>query len=98
VSGVQGATINRRVLDVTRQRMSETAVLALQGARSVGKSTVLAEIAAQHRVGIVDLDDPAQVELVDASPVDYVTGAGPVCIDEYQRVPELLLPLVRTRM
>jgi uncharacterized protein len=38
----------------------------------------------------VDLDDPAQVELVDASPVDYVTGAGPVCIDEYQRVPELL--------
>jgi uncharacterized protein len=82
--------IDRRVLKVARERMAETAVLALQGARSVGKSTVLAEIAAGCGVGVVDLDDSAQAELVAASPADFVRGAGPVCIDEYQRVPEVL--------
>jgi uncharacterized protein len=82
--------IDRRVLAVARHRMSETAVLALQGARSVGKSTVLSEIAAGHNVGIVDLDDSTQAELVEASPADFVRGDSPVCIDEYQRVPEVL--------
>ncbi len=82
--------MSRRVLDVARQRMTETAVLALQGARSVGKSTVLAAIAAEHRVGIIDLDNAMQAELVAVSPDDFVLGTSPVCIDEYQRVPELL--------
>ena len=85
-----GDLINRRVLDVARQRMTESAVLALQGARSVGKSTVLASIAAGHQVDIIDLDNSAQAALVAASPDDFVLGSGPVCIDEYQRVPELL--------
>ena len=62
--------MSRRVLDVARQRMTETAVLALQGARSVGKSTVLAAIAAEHRVGIIDLDNAMQAELVAVSPDD----------------------------
>lgn len=78
------------MLSVARDRMSESAVLALQGARSVGKSTVLSEIATLHGVGIVDLDDSAQADLVAASPADFVTGRAPVCIDEYQRVPALL--------
>ena len=85
-----GDLINRRVLDVARQRMTESAVLALQGARSVGKSTVLASIAAGHQVDIIDLDNSAQAALVAASPDDFVLGSSPVCIDEYQRVPELL--------
>lgn len=82
--------IDRRILEIAQRRMSETAVLALQGARSVGKSTVLSGIAAGYGVGIIDLDDPAQVELVSASPVDFVVGPAPVCVDEYQRAPELL--------
>jgi predicted AAA+ superfamily ATPase len=70
--------------------MTESAVLALQGARSVGKSTVLASIAAERQVGIIDLDNSAQAELVAASPEDFVLGSSPVCIDEYQRAPGLL--------
>jgi predicted AAA+ superfamily ATPase len=87
---VSETLIHRRVLDVARQRMTESAVLALQGARSVGKSTVLASIAAEHQVGIIDLDNSTQAALVAASPDDFVLGFSPVCIDEYQRVPELL--------
>jgi predicted AAA+ superfamily ATPase len=85
-----GELISRRVLDVARQRMAESAVIALQGARSVGKSTVLASIAAERQVGIIDLDNWAQAALVAASPDDFVVGSSPVCIDEYQRVPGLL--------
>jgi uncharacterized protein len=59
--------------------MTESAVLALQGARSVGKSTVLASIAAEHKVGIIDLDNSTQAQLVAASPDDFVLGSSPVC-------------------
>ena len=87
---VPAELISRRILNVARERMSETAVLALQGARSVGKSTVLASIANEHQVDVIDLDNSVQAELVGASPGDFVLGASPVCFDEYQRVPELL--------
>jgi uncharacterized protein len=87
---VSSQIIERRVLDIARQRMRETAVLALQGARSVGKSTVLGELASAFDAGIVDLDDSTQADLVAASPADFVTGSAPVFIDEYQRVPALL--------
>lgn len=82
--------INRRVSLVVADRMAEAPVVVLQGARSVGKSTVLAELALQHDVEITDLDDLAVRARVDASPSDAVRGPVPVCIDEYQHVPELL--------
>lgn len=51
---------------------------------------MLAEVARQHGVEITDLDDPAVRARVEASPSDAVRGPVPVCIDEYQHVPELL--------
>ena len=82
--------IDRRILSIVADRMTETPVVILQGARSVGKSTVLATLARQHDVEITDLDDPAVRARVNASPTDAVRGPLPVCIDEYQRVPGLL--------
>jgi uncharacterized protein len=82
--------IDRRIQSVVVDRMTETPVVVLQGARSVGKSTVLAELARQHDVEITDLDDPAVRARVTASPSDAVRAPAPVCIDEYQHVPELL--------
>ncbi|MFN0089724.1 MAG: AAA family ATPase [Acidimicrobiales bacterium] len=70
--------------------MSETPVVVLQGARSVGKSTVLSVVARHHDVEITDLDDLAVRARVAASPSDAVLGPHPVCIDEYRHVPELL--------
>jgi len=82
--------IDRRILSVVADRMAEAPVVLLPGARSVGKSTVLAEPAPRHDVEITDLDDPAVRARVDASPSDAVRGPAPVCIDEYQHVRELL--------
>ena len=82
--------IDRRILSVVADRMTEAPVVLLQGARSVGKSTVLAQLARQYDVEITDLDDPSVRARVAASPSDAVVGPPPVCIDEYQHVPELL--------
>jgi uncharacterized protein len=82
--------IDRRLISVARERMHEIAVLALQGPRSVGKSTVLRQLASEHHAEIIDLDDTTQLELVRVSPTDFVGGTGPVFIDEYQRVPAIL--------
>jgi predicted AAA+ superfamily ATPase len=82
--------IDRRILSIVEERLTEAPVVVLQGARSVGKSTVLAELARRHDVEITDLDDVVVRARVQASPSDAVRGPSPVCIDEYQHVPELL--------
>ena len=82
--------IDRRVLSIVEDRLTEAPVVVLQGARSVGKTTVLAELARRHDVEITDLDDVAVPARVQASPSDAVRGPSPVCIDEHQHVPALL--------
>lgn len=82
--------IQRSVTAVITDRMNESPVVVLQGARSVGKSTALAELARRHDVVVTDLDDLGVRARVVASPSDAVRGPAPVCIDEYQHVPELL--------
>jgi predicted AAA+ superfamily ATPase len=85
--------IDRRILSIVEDRLTQAPVGVLQGARSVGKSTVLGELARRHDVEITDLDDVAVRLRVEASPSDAVRGPSPVCIDEYQHVPELLQAL-----
>ena len=39
---------------------------------------------------MVDLDDGATRDAAEADPAMFVSGSGPVCIDEYQHVPLVL--------
>ena len=82
--------IDRRIGAVLAERLAESPVVALQGARSVGKSTVLRDLASRHRVSVVDLDTPGVRQQVANDPSSFVNTASPVCIDEYQRVPIVL--------
>ncbi|WP_420446679.1 ATP-binding protein [Candidatus Poriferisodalis sp.] len=82
--------IERRIEDIAQQRMGENPVLLLQGPRTVGKSTLLRALAEHHRARVVDLDDPAIREAASDDPALFVSGPGPVFVDEYQHVPELL--------
>lgn len=86
ISGI----IARRVLDVAMERMRDEPVIALQGPRAVGKSTLLAKLARSRGVEVVDLDEPAMRAAVEADPSAFVEGRSPVCIDEYQHVPAVL--------
>ena len=82
--------IQRRVEDIARQRMAEAPVVLLQGPRTVGKSTLLSALAEGYGGRVVDLDDPAVRAAAADDPTLFVSGPGPVFIDEYQHVPDLL--------
>ncbi|MGO1736439.1 MAG: ATP-binding protein [Leucobacter sp.] len=82
--------ISRRLSPVLRQRLDETPVLLLEGPRSVGKSTLLAELTPSDEHAIYDLDQAQFRLLAQQNETALVGGASPVLIDEYQRVPALL--------
>jgi len=84
------ATIVRRIEKIARDRLQDESVIALQGPRAVGKTTVLRALAQAAGVEVVDLDDLATRDAVAADPGTFVTGPSPVCIDEYQHVPVVL--------
>lgn len=83
-------TVPRRLEVTVRSLMAVEPVLVLQGPRSVGKSTLLQELAASAGREVLDLDDIATREAVGHDPAFFVGGDAPVFIDEYQHVPEVL--------
>lgn len=80
----------RRLGDVVRRRMAEEPVVILTGPRTVGKSTLLAALARDFDRPVLDLDRPDTRTAVASDPSFLVSGPGPVFIDEFQHVPELL--------
>ena len=80
----------RRLLEVIKARFAEEPVIILEGARAVGKSTILQAISRDLDVPIIDLDDLPTRRAVSNDPSHFVEGNEPVLIDEYQKVPEIL--------
>jgi predicted AAA+ superfamily ATPase len=80
----------RRLVDVAAARFAEEPVLVLNGPRTVGKSTILGQLAERFGRAVIDCDDPATRSAVRADPGRFVESSEPVLIDEYQHVPELL--------
>ena len=92
---MEGATVAndhrpRRLSEVVTQRLAEEPVVILTGPRTVGKSTLLAELARGGDRPVLDLDQPETRAAAGADPGFMVSGPGPVFIDEFQHVPELL--------
>lgn len=80
----------RRLVDVAAARSADEPVLVLNGPRTVGKSTLLGQLAERLGRVVIDCDDPATRSAVRADPGRFVESSEPVLIDEYQHVPELL--------
>ena len=80
----------RRALGQVLARLFDEPVVAIQGPRTVGKSTLLAEVADRHGVEVIDLDQPAMRDAVAADPATFVSGSSPVCLDEFQKAPVVL--------
>jgi predicted AAA+ superfamily ATPase len=72
------------------ERLSEEPVILIQGPRSVGKSTLLRQVAESVGGTVVDADDTATLAALRRDPAAFVDAPGPVLIDEYQRAPEVL--------
>ncbi len=74
-----------------RDALADTPVVAVNGARQVGKSTLVTQLL--DRPGgtqVVTLDDATQRAAADADPNGYVRRDGLLVIDEVQRAPDLL--------
>jgi hypothetical protein len=85
-----GQIVARRILEIASARLAEEPVVAIQGARAVGKSTVLGQLASNLGAQVLDLDDLTLREAAAADPGTFVAGDSPICIDEYQHVPAIL--------
>ncbi|MEU7819862.1 ATP-binding protein [Catellatospora sp. NPDC049133] len=81
---------HRRLASVLSRRLGEEPAIVLNGPRTVGKSTLLHSLADDVGRPVIDCDDPATRAAVRNDPGRFVAGPGPVLIDEYQHVPELL--------
>ncbi len=81
-----------------RAALSDTPVVFLQGARQVGKSTLVQEIADQHRgQEYLTLDSTLVHSAAASDPDGFIAGLPEsVIIDEIQRVPELALAIKRS--
>lgn len=75
---------------MVRERMAEEPVIILTGPRTVGKSTLLAGLAAEADQPVLDLDQLDARSAASSDPGYMVSAPGPVFIDEFQHVPELL--------
>jgi len=82
--------VERRLDEVVSRRIELEPVVVLQGPRAVGKSTLLRALAVSRGREVIDLDDLGTRDAVAADPALFVRGEGPVLIDEFQHVPELL--------
>ena len=97
MNGLSRGLARRRLSDVIDARCADESAIALHGPKSVGKSTLLRGFAASRKVGVIDLDDPASLDVARANPAQMVAGPLPVCLDEYQKAPELL-DAIKSRM
>jgi len=73
-----------------KRLLTEEPVVAVHGARTVGKSTIVRALAEEAGRIVVDLDDPETLDAVAASPSAFAAADPPVFIDEYQHVPVIL--------
>jgi uncharacterized protein len=85
--------LDRHVRPHIVEALSDTRVVALLGARQVGKSTLVQEIARHdHSAAIVTLDDHATRAAAQRDPTGFIADLQtPIVIDEVQRVPDVLL-------
>jgi uncharacterized protein len=90
MSGVLTGLAERRLGEVLEARLAEEPVVVLNGPRTVGKSTLLSQLAGHLGRAVIDCDDLATRAAVRDDPARFVESDQPVLLDEYQHVPELL--------
>jgi predicted AAA+ superfamily ATPase len=87
---VRTGLARRRLGEVVKARLAEEPVVVLNGPRTVGKSTLLNQLAGHLGRTVIDCDDLATRAAVRDDPARFVESDQTVLIDEYQHVPELL--------
>lgn len=92
------AHIPRHAVSIAREILEGSPLLVVQGARQVGKSTLVGQAVDSQRAHMVTLDDPLERAFAEADPAAFLQQAQgkTLVVDEAQRVPALALELKRT--
>ncbi len=87
--------IKRNITDELLEAMADSPVVFLQGARQVGKSTLVKSIISDAFTALyVSLDNATTLAAAKSDPGGFIAGLSrPVILDEVQRVPELILAI-----
>jgi predicted AAA+ superfamily ATPase len=88
-----GRIVPRHAQAAIEEALADTRVVLVTGARQVGKSTIVAQVAQAHGAEWRTLDNAAARQAARADPVTFVRSDRMLVIDEVQRVPELLLAI-----
>jgi uncharacterized protein len=77
------------------EALGDTRIVVIQGARQVGKTTLIQEIVDERGGRLASLDDPVNARAAREDPVGFLDAVPDrlLAIDEVQRVPELILAL-----
>ena len=77
------------------EALGDTRVVVIQGARQVGKTTLIQEVVEERSGRLASLDDPVTARGARQDPVGFLGSYHDrlLAIDEVQRVPELVLAL-----
>lgn len=91
---IQGE-LPRFAVEVAKDVLRYSPMLVVQGARQVGKSTLMRQALSPEHTEFVTLDDPTMRDYASIDPRGFVEQAPgkTLAIDEAQRVPELALAL-----
>ena len=87
--------IARNITDRILDSLADTPVVMLNGARQVGKSTLVQKIASDHhQARYLTLDDAVVLGAARSDAAGFLSGLeGPVVLDEVQRAPQLFLAI-----
>lgn len=87
--------VARHVRPLLLEALAESRATALLGARQVGKSTLVRDLAAnEYRARFFNLDAEVTANAARSDPTGFVADiSGPAVIDEIQRAPGLLLAI-----
>jgi uncharacterized protein len=76
------------------EALADSRIVAVEGPRQAGKSTLCTAIASERGMRVLTLDDPTTRRNATEDPVGFVAGLGErAFIDELQRAPGLVLAL-----
>ncbi len=89
---MSGTDITRHAAARVVEALADTRIVAVEGPRQAGKSTLCTSIASERGMTILTLDDPNTRRGAIEDPAGFTAALGErAFIDELQRVPELVL-------
>lgn len=96
---VSGELVERRVEVVLLESLDAFRAVVVQGARQVGKSTLVGSVAARSGFGLVSLDREEDLRAARDDPGDLLRRLGtPAVIDEVQRGGDRLVLAIKQRL